>query len=141
MQTMLPEANPKKAIRLNITTLDFYQLENCLQNDPVGIIYKCKIGHRQCDQIGRFFALWATIFGSNQFPKSPTFLGNFCKGVKIIHFSIEIIVGQLLQTFGNFYLVVLQPNTFLRLGNTFLANIYVWPSFCESTSHPRNQKL
>ena len=28
-------------------------------------------------------------------PKSPTFLGNFCKGVKIYHFSSEIIFGQL----------------------------------------------
>ena len=28
--------------------------------------------------------------------KSPTFLGNFCKGVKIYHFSCEIIFGQLL---------------------------------------------
>ena len=28
-------------------------------------------------------------------PKYPTFLGNFCKGVKIYHFSSEIIFGQL----------------------------------------------
>ena len=28
-------------------------------------------------------------------PKSPKFLGNFCKGVKIYHFSSEIIFGQL----------------------------------------------
>ena len=28
--------------------------------------------------------------------KSPTFLGNFCKGVKMYHFSREIIFGQLL---------------------------------------------
>ena len=27
-------------------------------------------------------------------PKSPTFLGNFCKGVEIFHFSSEIIFGQ-----------------------------------------------
>ena len=26
-------------------------------------------------------------------PKSPTFLGDFCKGVKIFHFSSEIIFG------------------------------------------------
>ena len=26
--------------------------------------------------------------------KSPTVLGNFCKGVKIYHFSSEIIFGQ-----------------------------------------------
>ena len=29
------------------------------------------------------------------FPKSPTFLGYFCKGVKIYHSSSEIIFGQL----------------------------------------------
>ena len=29
-------------------------------------------------------------------PNSSTFLGNFCKGVKIYHFSGEIIFGQLL---------------------------------------------
>ena len=34
--------------------------------------------------------------GKNKFPKSPTFLGNFRKGVKIYHFSSEIIFGQLL---------------------------------------------
>ena len=28
--------------------------------------------------------------------KSPTFLGNFCKGAKIYHFPSEIIFGQLL---------------------------------------------
>ena len=39
--------------------------------------------------------------------KSPTFLGKFCKGVKIFHFSSEIIFGQLLWTFGYFLLVTL----------------------------------
>ena len=29
-------------------------------------------------------------------PQSPPFLGNFCKGVKIIYFSSETIFGQLL---------------------------------------------
>ena len=37
----------------------------------------------------------------------PKLLGNDCKGVKIIHFSIKIIFGQLLYKFGNFYLVTL----------------------------------
>ena len=37
-------------------------------------------------------------------PKSPTFLCKFFKGVKIYHFSSEIIFGQLLQTFGDFFL-------------------------------------
>ena len=29
-------------------------------------------------------------------PKSPTFIGNFCKGVKIFNFSNEVIFGELL---------------------------------------------
>ena len=59
----------------------------------------------QCDQIGQFIVLWATIqslLATINLPKYPTFLGNFCKGVKIINFSNEIIFGQLLLTFGNF---------------------------------------
>ena len=40
-------------------------------------------------------------------PKWLTLLGDFCKCVKIIHFSSEIIVGQLLLTFGDFLLVTL----------------------------------
>ena len=59
---------------------------------------------------------WAIYWTLNKFlkplatinlPKSLTLLGNFCKGVKINHFSNEIIFGQLLQTFGNFFLVTL----------------------------------
>ena len=40
-------------------------------------------------------------------PKSLTFLGNFCIGVKSYHFSSEIIFGQLLKTFSDFFLVTL----------------------------------
>ena len=40
---------------------------------------------------GQLLKLLAAI----NLPKSPTFLGNFCKGVKIINFSSEIIFGQL----------------------------------------------
>ena len=36
-------------------------------------------------------------------PKCLTFLGNFCKVVEIFHFAGEIILGQLLQTFGDFF--------------------------------------
>ena len=57
------------------------------------------VHYDQCDQIGRFFAFLdkhskpaATVI----LPKLPTLLGNFCKVVKIIHFSSEIIFGQLL---------------------------------------------
>ena len=49
--------------------------------------------------LGNFLIPWATI----NLPKSPTFEGNFCKGVKIYHFSCEIIFGQLLKIFGDFF--------------------------------------
>ena len=39
--------------------------------------------------LGNFLKPLATI----NLPKSPTFLGIFCKGVKISHFSSEIIFG------------------------------------------------
>ena len=42
--------------------------------------------------LGKFLKPLATT----NLPKSPTFLGNFCKGVKSNHFSSEIIFGQLL---------------------------------------------
>ena len=45
-------------------------------------------------------------------PKSTTFLGNFSKGVKIYHFSSEIIFGQLSYTFGDFLLVTLRLSHF-----------------------------
>ena len=53
--------------------------------------------------LGNFLKHLATI----NLPKSPTFLGNFCKGVKIYHFSSEIIFGQLLQKLDDFFLVTL----------------------------------
>ena len=45
--------------------------------------------------------------------KSLTFLGIFCRGVKIYHFSSEIIFGQLWQTFGDFFLVTLEASNLL----------------------------
>ena len=42
--------------------------------------------------LGNFSKPLATI----NLPKSLTFLGNFCKGIKIHHFSSEIIFGQVL---------------------------------------------
>ena len=42
--------------------------------------------------LGNFLKPYATIY----LPKSTTFLGNFCKGVKIYHLSSEILFGQLL---------------------------------------------
>ena len=64
----------------------------------------------QCDQIWRFFGIWATFQSLWQQLICPNILHSytiFCKGVKIFHFSSEIIFGQLLQTFGNFLLVTL----------------------------------
>ena len=60
----------------------------------------------QCDQIGRFIGLWATFESLwQQFicPNLPKFLGNFWKGDKIYQFSSEVIFGQLLLTFGDFF--------------------------------------
>ena len=45
-----------------------------------------------CCTFGNHLKPVATII----LPKSPTLLGNFCKGAKIINFSSEIIFGQLL---------------------------------------------
>ena len=49
--------------------------------------------------LGKFLKPLATI----KLPKSPTFLGNFCKGVKIYYFSSEIIFRQLVLMFGDFF--------------------------------------
>ena len=46
--------------------------------------------------LGNFLKPLATIY----LPNSPTFLGNYCK---VFHFSSEIIFGQLLLTFGDFF--------------------------------------
>ena len=47
--------------------------------------------------------LYSKPFATINLPKSPTFLGNFCKGVQIFNFSSNIIFGQLLWTFVDFY--------------------------------------
>ena len=58
-------------------------------------------------RLGNFldFGQLSNYLATINLPKSPTFFGNFCKGVKIYHFSSEIIFGQLLQTFGDIFLV------------------------------------
>ena len=60
----------------------------------------------QCDQIGRFFYFLgkhSKPAATNILPKLPALLSNFCKEVKSIHFYSEIIFGQLIQTFGDFF--------------------------------------
>ena len=49
--------------------------------------------------LGNFLKPLVTI----NFPKSPTFLGNFGKSFKIYQFSSEVIFGQLLLIFGDFF--------------------------------------
>ena len=51
------------------------------------------------DTLGNFSKHVATI----NLPKFPSFLDNSCRGVKIFNFSCEIIFGQFLQIFGDFY--------------------------------------
>ena len=48
---------------------------------------------------GKFLKPFATI----NLPKSPTFSGNFCKGVKIYHFSNEIILGNFCRHLAIFF--------------------------------------
>ena len=51
----------------------------------------------QCDQIGRFIALWATFHSLWQqlfWPNCPYNLPNFYKGVKIYHFLVKSFLGN-----------------------------------------------
>ena len=64
------------------------------------------VGSLQCDQIGRFIAPWATFQSLWQqlfCPNCPYILGNFCKGIKMFHFSSEINFGQLYRTLLTFF--------------------------------------
>ena len=79
-------------------------------NERVSASKRTRRAADQCDQIGQFFCtlgnhskLVATIILS----KSPTLVGNFCKGVKIIHFPIEIIFGNFYRHLAIFHLVTL----------------------------------
>ena len=59
-----------------------------------------------------YFGHLFKAFGNNYFAQIALILGNFCKAVKIFHFSNEIIFGLLLQIFGNFLLVTLVVSQF-----------------------------
>ena len=68
------------------------------------------LGREQCDQIGRFFAFWASIQSRWQqlfYPNHPHCWAIFVKVSNSFIFSSEIIFGQLLQTFDDFLLVTL----------------------------------
>ena len=47
----------------------------------------------QCDQIGRFIGLWATF----------QFLGNFCKGFKILNFLEKLFLGNFCRHLAIFF--------------------------------------
>ena len=65
------------------------------------------------NSVNRDWAIYGTLgkflkpLATTNLPKSLTFLGYFCKGVKSYHFSSEISFGQLLLIFGDFFLVIL----------------------------------
>ena len=42
-------------------------------------------------------------------PKSPSLLGNFCKGVKFFHFLVKSFLGQLVIEIGRFFLFIVLP--------------------------------
>ena len=63
-------------------------------------------------RFGNFFLILGNFLKIN-LPKSLSFLGKFCKDVKIFHFSSEINFGQLLYTFGDFLLVTLMSDVLL----------------------------
>ena len=61
---------------------------------PLSQPWRALVAGDQCDQVGQFIlGKFLNPLASINLPKYPTFLGNFCKGVKIYHFSCEIIFG------------------------------------------------
>ena len=81
-------------------------LANISQEPTVTVFRTVTISVTRLGNILDFGQLFKA-FGKIYLPQSSPFLVNFCKGVKIIHFSSETIFGQLLLTFGDFYLVTL----------------------------------
>ena len=110
-----------------------------------------------CHTIINFFDLWMTLISTFSVPSSVTRLGdllhfgqlfkassnnyfakiahifgNFCIGVKIFQFSSEIIIGQLLETLGNFLLVTLFPSCLtFSLQRTLMKLILVFHSWSQ----------
>ena len=72
--------------------------------------------------LGNFSKPEATII----LPKLPTFLGNFCKDVKILHVSSGIILEQLSLTFGNFLLVTLPSSHVVVVVSLTMIRVLRW---------------
>ena len=88
--------------RFRYRSVSKYACHACVFNPP-----QCSVTRLDYLPIGlwaNFQSLWQQLICPFLLP----FLGIFCKGVNIIHFSSKIIFGLLLQKFGNFYLVTLQ---------------------------------
>ena len=74
--------------------------------------------------LGNFSKPVATII----LPKSPTFLGNFCKVFEIFQVASEVIFGQLLQTFGIFLMVTLwtSPSRVSSSSSSFSPRLFMF---------------
>ena len=67
---------------------------------------KVSCNQKQCDQIGQFITLWATFQSPWQqlfCPNCHHILGNFCKFVKIFHFTSQILLGNFYRHLATFY--------------------------------------
>ena len=67
----------------------FQYLASTCRKQSVCRFLTIEVYHDQYDQIGQFIQLWATFQSLWQqiFAQILIILGNFCKGVKIFHFS------------------------------------------------------
>ena len=74
----------------------------CLGIEPGAAGWKARTnplsygGTHSVTRLGDLLSLGKLFKATKNLHKSPTFLGNFCRGVKIFNFLSEIIFGQLL---------------------------------------------
>ena len=103
--------------------------------------------------LGNFLKPMTTI----DLPKSPTLLGNFCKGVKIYHFYSEIILGNFYRHLaiffwshcssprkrcGEVFLKMGHSRTLFHLFSSFQTNITIFTTnVCEKYSSSRYKVL
>ena len=72
------------------------------KNDLKRVNFECL----QCDQIGQFICLCGNFskpVAIITLPKSPTFLGNFCKGVKVCYFLVKSFLGNFCRHLATFF--------------------------------------
>ena len=100
--TSVKRRSNRSEVHRPLVDVDLEQ-ENSIKNLPMAHRPDLKLQKKICDmnsmtRFGDFldFGQLFKAFATTNRPKSLTFLGKFCKGVKIFHFSSEIIFGQLL---------------------------------------------